>query len=388
MRYFYKKSQISAVNYMSILSVIGVVFSSAAMFVVLSGFSGLKNYSLEFISSVSPELKISAKRGKSFEFTDDMRVFLESQECSFSKSYEDKALISVNNNNRILNIIGVDENYPKKNIDSIIYEGLWFQNNLDEVVVGLGAAYDLGISTQDALNPLTVYVPKSGKGQVFSEKDVFRSKKAIMSGVFSVNEELDNNTVFMSLESIKSLYGLGERDVGAINIFKTDDAVWTKEAVADFFGPEFVVRDKVQQNITVYKMLNTEEIAIYLIFSLIVVVALFNMFGALMMMVVEKRNNLLTLMVLGLVKSEVGKIFFYQGLLICITGCFFGLLAGSALVGIQQKYSLFMIAPDLAYPVVFEVKSFLVVIMTVLMLGLIASSIVSFYVKKNIPQIS
>ena len=84
---------------MSILSVIGVVFSSAAMFVVLSGFSGLKNYSLEFISSVSPELKISAKRGKSFEFTDDMRVFLESQECGFSKSYEDKALISVNNKN-------------------------------------------------------------------------------------------------------------------------------------------------------------------------------------------------------------------------------------------------------------------------------------------------
>ena len=161
-----------------------------------------------------------------------------------------------------------------------------------------------------------------------------------------------------------------------------------EKIVSAFFGSNFSVANRVQQNSTLYKMLNTEQIAIYLIFSLIVIVALFNMFGALMMMVIEKRKNLQTLMVMGLTKKEVGKIFFYQGLLISFVGCVIGLLAGSILIFAQQKLSLFMITESLAYPVVFETTNFLMVFLTVILLGLVVSAIISFYVKKSIPQIS
>ena len=373
---------------MSILAITGVIVSAAAMIIVLSGFSGLKNYSLEFISSVSPELKITPDKGKSFEFTNEMKSFLEDRKIKYYNSFDDKALISINDNNRIMIIRGLDGRFPKSNIDSIIYQGAWFESNSNEIVLGWSSAYDLGISIQDALNPINLYVPKPGKGQVFSEKDILKSEKVLASGVFSINEELNNSVVFTNMIVARELFGLSKKEVGAINIVNTETSKGFEKIVSAFFGSNFSVANRVQQNSTLYKMLNTEQIAIYLIFSLIVIVALFNMFGALMMMVIEKRKNLQTLMVMGLTKKEVGKIFFYQGLLISFVGCVIGLLAGSILIFAQQKLSLFMITESLAYPVVFETTNFLMVFLTVILLGLVVSAIISFYVKKSIPQIS
>ena len=370
---------------MSILAIVGVIVSSAAMFVVLSGFSGLKDYSLEFISFVSPELKITSEKGKSFEFTDEMKSFLEIENMSYGLSYEDKALFSMNENTRIVNLRGVDQGFPRRSIDSMVYQGVWFSLESSEVVVGLGAAYDLGVSTFDTANPIKIYAPKAGKGQVFSERDVLRSINVMASGVFNLNEELNNRLVFADIGLVKNLFDVDAKNVGSIDIYSSSVSA---EKVSSFFGPRFLTENRVQQNKTIYKMLNTEQLAIYLIFSLIVVVALFNVFGALMMMVIEKKGDLQTLLVLGLTKNQVGKIFFYQGGLISIFGCVFGIAIGVLLVFLQQAFSLFMITPSLAYPVVFEFKNFLIVFFTVCVLGSVASMVVSFYVKKNIEQIS
>ena len=94
-------------------------------------------------------------------------------------------------------IRGLDDRFPKRNIDSIIYQGSWFESNANEIVIGWSSAYDLGISTQDGLNPINLYVPKPGKGQVFSEKDILKSEKVLASGIFSINEELNNSIVFL-----------------------------------------------------------------------------------------------------------------------------------------------------------------------------------------------
>ncbi|GIS21469.1 MAG: membrane protein [Bacteroidota bacterium] len=370
---------------MSILAILGVIISTAAMLIVLSGFSGLKSYSLEFISSISPELKISAAKGKTFEFTPEIKSFLEKENMKYGLSYEDKALISINENNRIVRVVGLDDGFPNKNIDSIMYQGRWFNAGENEIVVGWGAAYDLGMSTMDVINPVVIYVPKAGKGQVLSEKDVMNSRRVLTSGVFSLNEELNNSLVFSDLELARDLFGLQERAVGSIDIYSKIEST---EKIESFFGSDFDVENRIQQNATIYKMLNTEQFAIYLIFSLIIVVALFNVFGALMMMGVEKRKNLQTLLVLGGSKNHVGKIFFYQGLMISVSGCFIGLLIGSGLLIIQQKLSLFMITSTLAYPVIFELNNFLFVFFVVFVLGCIASALVSHYVKRSIPQIS
>ena len=352
---------------MSILAILGVIISTAAMLIVLSGFSGLKSYSLEFISSISPELKISAAKGKTFEFTPEIKSFLEKENIKYGLSYEDKALISINENSRMVRVMGLDNGFPNKNIDSIMYQGRWFNMEENEIVVGWGAAYDLGISTMDVINPVVMYVPKAGKGQVFSEK------------------ELNNSLIFSNLELTRDLFGLQERAVGSIDVYSK---IKSTEKIESFFGSDFEVENRIQQNATIYKMLNTEQFAIYLIFSLIIIVALFNVFGALMMMGVEKRKNLQTLLVLGGSKIDVGKIFFYQGLMISVSGCFIGLLIGCGLLLLQQNLSLFMITSTLAYPVVFELNNFLFVFFVVFILGCIASALVSHYVKRSIPQIS
>ena len=370
---------------MSILAIVGVIVSSAAMFVVLSGFSGLKDYSLEFISFVSPELKISSAKGKSFKFTDEIKSFLENENISYGLSYEDKALFSINENTRIVTLRGVDQGFPKRSVDSMLYQGRWFNPESNEVVIGLGAAYDLGVSTFDAVNPVKFYAPRAGKGQIFSERDILKSITVMASGVFSLNEELNNSVIFADLNLVKNLFDVDSQNVGSIDIYQNNIS---SEKISSFFGSRFLIENRVQQNRTIYKMLNTEQLAIYLIFSLIVVVALFNMFGALMMMVIEKKGNLHTLLVLGLTKKQVSKIFFYQGGLISVVGCIIGLIIGVILIFLQQSFSLFMITPSLAYPVVFEFQNFVIVLFTVCTLGGLASAVVSFYVKKNIQQIS
>ena len=370
---------------MSILAIIGVIVSSAAMFVVLSGFSGLKDYSLEFISFVSPDLKITSVKGKSFEFTNKIRSFLEDENISYSLSYEDKALISINENIRIIALRGIDQGFPKRSVDSMLYQGRWFNLESNEVVVGLGLAYDLGVSTLDIINPIKLYAPKAGKGQIFSERDIYKSINVMASGIFTLNEELNKDLVFADIGLVKNLFGVDPKNVGSIDIYQNNIST---EEIASFFGPQFLTENRVQQNRTIYKMLNTEQLAIYLIFSLIVVVALFNLFGALIMMVIEKKGNIHTLLVLGLTKSRVSKIFFYQGSLISLVGCIIGLIIGVLLIFLQSKFSLFMITPSLAYPVVFKFENFLIVLFTVCALGGVASTVVSFYVKKNIEQIS
>ena len=140
-----------------------------------------------------------------------------------------------------------------------IYQGRWFNTGENEIVVGWGAAYDLGISTMDFSNPALLYVPKAGKGQVYSEKDIMNSRRVISSGIFSLNEELNNSLVFCSLGLARELFGVDNQAVGAIDIYSDVDSV---EKIASFFGSDFEVENRVQQNSTIYKMLNLSLIHI------------------------------------------------------------------------------------------------------------------------------
>ena len=121
---------------MSILAILGVIVSSAAMIIVLSGFGGLKNYSLEFISSVSPDYKISSKKGKTFIFTQEMQDYLAENDFYYYKAIENKALFSVKNNSQIVEVRAVDEKFPRKKIDSVLTDGGWV--NEGGVVIGWG----------------------------------------------------------------------------------------------------------------------------------------------------------------------------------------------------------------------------------------------------------
>ena len=387
-RYLVSKSSNNAINFMSFLAAFGVFVSAASLFVVLSGFSGLKDYSLGFISYTSPDLKVSSISGKSFILNESDFVSLSNSSLfsSTSRVVEERVLISSNKNSQIIQLKGVDEFFPRSVVDSVLVEGEWIAQGKNELVVGWGVANSLGLEVLDNINAPMVYAPKPGSGQVLSVDDAFTSSVFLTTGVFQINEESNNSVVYTSLSDAQKLLGYASSQVSSVDFYLHSPVNETKaiEEVRGVLGDSFVVKTRLAQNDTLYKMLNTEQAAVYLIFTLVVIIALFNVVGALIMMILEKRKDLRVLLSLGLVKKEIGQVFFYQGVLISVAGSFLGVVVGFCLVLLQQKFSLFMITPSLAYPVSVSVMTFVVVLFTVVFLGGVASKIASLQALRSL----
>ena len=366
---------------MSFLAAFGVFVSAAALFVVLSGFAGLKDYTLEFVSYASPDLKVEASLGKSFQLSKDDYKELSSLSV-FSrvhKAVQERVLVTTDKNSQIVLLTGVDNGFPESTIDSLLVKGRWFTENEKELVVGWGVGNNLGLEVFDNISPPVIFAPKPGSGQVLSVDSAFNRSSFLTVGVFELNEEANNLEAFTSLVAAQKLLGYNKLQVTSLNFYFDGN---TKENVAiekikNILGDSFIYKNRLAQHDTLYKMLNTERAAVYLIFTLVIIIALFNVVGALIMMILEKRNDLKVLVGVGLLKSQISKVFFYQGLLISVTGSVLGILFGFFLVLLQDSFSLFMITPLLAYPVSVSANTFGVVFVTVVLLGGLASKIAS-----------
>ena len=389
-RYLVSKSSNNAINFMSFLAAFGVFVSAASLFVVLSGFSGLKDFSLGFLSYTSPDLKASANSGKTFLLDEkDYRSLSGlSSFSSVSKAIEERVLVSTNKNSQIVQLKGVDSFFPLRVIDSILVEGTWINQGEKELVAGWGVANSLGLELLDNINAPVVYAPKPGSGQVLSVEDAFASSVFLTLGIFEINEETNNSVVYTSLSTAQELLGYDSSQVSSVNFYlhNSINEALAIEEIKGVLGDSFVVKTRLAQNDTLYKMLNTEQAAVYLIFTLVVIIALFNVVGALIMMILEKRSDLRVLLSLGLVKKEISRVFFYQGVLISVAGSFSGVFVGFCLVLLQQNFSLFMITPSLAYPVSVSAMTFVVVFFTVVVLGGLASKIASSQVLKALKK--
>jgi len=169
-----------------------------------------------------------------------------------------------------------------------------------------------------------------------------------------------------------------------LNLKENADENAVKGKLQTIFKNKITLKNRAQLNESLYKMLNTENIAVYLIFTLVIIVALFNLIGALIMMILDKKGNLKTLFNLGTPIHHLRKIFLLQGTLLSVFGGVIGLVLGIILVVLQQQYELIMITPTLAYPVVFTLENVLIVMGTIVSLGFVASLIASSRVSKKL----
>jgi len=387
-RYLFSKSSNNAINFITIIAAVGVIIGSASLFIVLSGFAGLKDFSLEFSTIVDPDLKVLAAKGKSFELTQEDIKHINGLEdvSSFSKIIEERVILNFEGKNIIANLKGVDKNYPKSTIDSIVAQGQWFEANTDQIVAGWGVSNNLSFGVFDYAKTIKIYVPKPGKGQPSSVKSTFNSVNATNSGVFQINETLDNSYVFANIETVKYLLNYKENQISAIEIQlknpKNLDVV--KQQLLEILGANIIIKNRIQLNDALYKMLNTENLAVYLIFTLVLIIALFNVIGSIIMMILDKKKNLNTLFNLGATVKEIRHVFFLQGGLMTIIGGAFGLLLGFIIIWSQKMFGLLMITPSLPYPVSVKVINFLIVFATISFLGLMASKIASVRITKNL----
>ena len=185
---------------------------------------------------------------------------------------------------------------------------------------------------------------------------------------------------------MQNLLGYAENQVSSLEIMLKNPLKSKENAdlLSSKLGPEFKIKTKEQLNDTLYKMLNTEEITVYLVFTLVLIIALFNLISSIIIMILEKRSNLKTLYNSGATHAEIKKIFYYQGLIITLLGGAIGLVVGFLLMLLQQNFSVFMITPSLAYPVSIDLTTFLIVSATILILGGVASKISSSVVTKEL----
>lgn len=388
-RYLFSKSSKNAINIISKIAISAAVVGSLALFIVLSGFSGLRGYSLQFTNVFDSDLKIYPANGKTFSLSKSSEEKLKKTEGieAFSKIIEERVFLQYRGKNLIALIKGVDESF--KNvipIDSILFLNKWLTPDKDEVVIGLGISQKLSMGVLDYGNLLEIYVPKPGTGQLINPTDAFTKRKVVASGMYSVNSDLDSKYVFSDIEFAQSLLKLDATKVSALELklaLNANSKNIRKELKA-VIPDEIIIKNRIQQNDGLYKMLNIENLFVYIFVSLIAAIAIFNIAGTIIMTILEKRRTIKTLSSLGLTIKEIRKIFFYKGMLMTLIGLLIGLLFGIITVFLQQKIGFIPITPSLPYPVKLEFINVVIVFITILVLGGFASKIAATKVSEKL----
>lgn len=382
-RYLVSTSSNNAINIITIIAALGTIVATCALFVVLSGFSGLKDFSLAFFKASDPDIKISTTKGKTFEFTDSLSSLLKNDAsiASFTKVLEERAFFNYRQKEHIAFVKGVDENFLQVvQMDTTLISGKWLSPDFPfGVVVGNGISNKLSMGV-DYLDPLTIYVPKPGDTyDLTNPSSLVNSIETRNVGIFAIIDDIDSKYVYAYLPVVQELlqYPLNRISAVSLKLIKGIDAANYATELQEILGDKYNVQTRAQLNAVFYKMLNTENLVLYFIFTLVLIIALFNIIGAIIMMILDKKNNLKTLLNIGTDIKELKRIFLYQGFLLSVFGLIVGMLLGVVLVFIQDRFSLFKINDFLAYPVAFRIKNVLLVTITMLVLGYFAARIAS-----------
>jgi len=388
-RYLFSKSTNNAINIITGIAAVGVVVGAMSLFIVLSGFSGLKDFSLQFTNVFDSDLKILPQTGKTISFSKASEEKLKNIPgiSNYSKIIEERVFLQYKGKNEITYIKGVDENYKRVNdVDSILIYKDWLVPGEQEVIVGAGTSIKLSLGVRDYGNPLELYVPKPGAGQALDPSKAFSRELAVVADVYQINEDLDGKYVFSDLEFARNLLQMDSTLVSSIEIkFEPNvDEENVRQDISDIFGNNVLLKNRIQQNDALYKMLNTENIAVYLIFTLVLIIALFNVIGSIIMMILDKRKNIKTLYNLGATLKEIRMVFFLQGALMTTLGGLLGISLGVLIVYLQLEFEFVKITATLPYPVKLKVINIVIVMVTITVLGLIASKIASSRVGKKL----
>ena len=375
------------------MSIFVLIVGGASLMIVLAGFSGLRTFSMSFSNFFDPDLKVFPKTGKTFSLSPMQETTLKESGvvASYTKVLEERVFLNSRGKNYIAYIKGVDENYPKVNaVDSIlvISPKEWLLSE-DYVVVGNIIAETLNLGLFTSTTPLQIIVPKAGKGSITSSSTPYREETVLLSDYYQVTEDLDSKYVFATLSLAQRLTGVQANEVSAVEVklSKGISATEGKKRLQKVLGDSFVIKDRMALNEDLYKMFQSENLATYLIFTLVLIVALFNLVGAIIMMILDKRKNLYTLFALGMTQRQIRAIFFLQGVIVSLLGAVFGVGLGIGIAWLQKTYPMLYINPNatvpIAYPMDIRLLEIVVVFFTIFVLGILASAIGASRTKIN-----
>jgi lipoprotein-releasing system permease protein len=378
-RYLFAKKSRNAINIISAVSVAGVAVGTMALIIVLSVFNGLEGMVSRIFNTFDPNLKITAVKGKVFSPDSLMLVRLGNVKgvSAYSLTLEENALLRYGDKQFPAIIKGVDDNFAKvTSIDSSMWEGefrLRTKSNPYEAVIGLGVANYLGIRI-NFINQLIIYEPKRTGSVTLNPENAYIKRYITPSGIFEVEQEYDSKYVFIPLDFARQLLEYNS-EISSIEI-KTDgseDIDLVQSSVKKIFGENFLVKNRLQQQEIFYKVMRSERLAIFIILTLILLIASFNIIGSLTMLIIEKERDIEILKSLGADNSLIRKIFIFEGWMISIIGAFAGIVLGFVICWSQQRFGIIRLNSESlmmsAYPIVMKLKDFIIVPATVLLIG-------------------
>ena len=385
-RYFKAKKTTNAINIIAWISIIAMMFGTAALILVLSVFNGFEDLVKGLYSSFYPDLKIAPAYGKQITLTEAQLQNLRSQKGvkAISLVAEERAFLKNGESQSMISLKGVDSLYGDvTSVPKHIVAGEFNVGTEERPLLVLGAGIENAVAVQSDRNifPLTVYLPRKGEVDLSDPIRSLASDTVNTSGTFIIQQDFDNKYVITNLHFVKMMLGMPADAYGAaeIAINQTADAETTKENLQQLLGNAYTVQTRYEQNKSLYSIMQMEKWVIYAILSLILVVAAFNMIGALTMLVLEKREDIGVLHAIGGSRSFIRKIFLTEGLLLAAIGGGIGMFLALALALAQLKFHLIPLQGESFLISYFPVKinpwDFLLVGSTVLVISLIAAYI-------------
>ncbi|HEY5690479.1 MAG TPA: FtsX-like permease family protein [Cyclobacteriaceae bacterium] len=384
-RYFFSKRKQNFINVISILSMVGIAFSTAALIIVLSVFNGLEGLLRSLYTSFDPELKIEAVQGKSFEMTDSLLKKVKSIEgvVVVTEVIEDYAYIRYRDADVVATIKGVSNNFiDQHRLDDRIVQGEMKlkKDGVNFAVIGRGIQYALSVAVEDEMYALQIFYIKDLRRNSLDPSQMYSRKSIRPGGVFSIEKNYDENYVFLPLEFVQELLDYGnKRTALEIKTASGADIEAIQQKFKSALGESFHVLTNEEQQKDLYRLLKIEKLFTFLALTLLITVGSINIFFSLMMLAIDKKKDISVLSAVGASKGLIKRIFYSEGAIISFIGAGSGLLIGGLICWAQDRFGLVgmgmenAVIPD--YPVTMIWTDFALTSLVIVMITLL----VSFY---------
>lgn len=383
-RYFLSKRKKNFINIISILSVVGVAFSTAALIIVLSVFNGLEDLLGSLYNSFDPQLKIESVKGKSFVMTDDLMSKVKSVKGVdiVTEVIEDFAYVRYRDADMVATIRGVSDSFiDQKRLEGYLVEGKLklYDKGIPFAIVGSGVGYTLSIAVENDMYALQVYYIKNIKASTSLDPSKIYMQKSIRpGGIFSIEKNFNDNYIFMPLAFVQDLLNYGDKRT-FLEVKTTPDSSLpdVQEKIKNILGESFHVLTNREQHKDLYRLLKLEKLFTFLALSLLLLVGSINIFFSLMMLAIDKKKDITILAAIGADKSLIRKIFLTEGALIAGIGAIVGLLLGGTICWLQDHYGLVSMGMENAvipnYPVKMKLLDFIYTGVVILVITIIVS---------------
>ncbi|MBC7949441.1 MAG: ABC transporter permease [Chitinophagaceae bacterium] len=383
-RYFKAKKSTNAINVIAWISIAAIVIGTAALILVLSVFNGFEGLVKSLYSSFYTDIKVSPLSGKTMTVSPSQLQRLKAIQgvTNYSLVVEEKAFLQNGEYQSVVYLKGVDENYRYvSGVADHLVKGNYELGTAEtpQLILGAGVENALGIDADRHLSSLNIYLPRKGEAEQFDPMENISSDSIQPVAAFVIQQDFDNKYGITNLDFVKNALRLGQDEYSGVEIRLKDPAAADdlRDEIVKVFGSGYRVQDRYQQNQSLYAVMNMERWIIYAVLSLILVVAAFNMIGALTMLVLEKQKDIGVLHALGGNKQFIQRIFLSEGLLLAGIGGGAGMLLALLIAMLQINYHIIPLEGGSFlidyFPVKLRVMDFILVTVTVFVIALLAA---------------